>query len=152
MNKKEVAALTEVLSGLVQTGAAADQIIKAIMERDLHKNKDFIFLFRTVRAWIESDKPEMKLTNPEKALLFTVLPYVGWTNQIELLQEDMQRLCGYKNRPYFSNLLNSLVTKNVLERRQVGKQNYWFINSLIAKRGNKSGKPKYIKFELKNQP
>lgn len=150
MKKKEIAAVTEMLSGLVQAGAAADEIIKAIVSRDLHKNKDFVMLFRNVRAWIESDKPEVRLTNPEKALLFTMLPYVGWNNQIELLQEDMQKLCGYQSRWHFARLLESLAKKNVLEKVQVGKQNYWFFNSLIAKRGDKSGR-KYIKFDLKNQ-
>lgn len=150
MKKKEIAAVTEMLSGLVQAGAAADEIIRAIVSRDLHKNKNFVMLFRNVRAWIESDKQEVRLTNPEKALLFTVLPYVGWNNQIELLQEDMQKICGYKHKYHFSRLLNGLVRKHVLEKVQVGKQNYWFINSLIAKRGDKSGR-KYIKFDLKNQ-
>lgn len=152
MKKKDVAAVTEILTGLVQAGAAADSIIKAILDQNLHKNKDFVMLFRTIRAWIESDNPEIKLTNPEKALLFTVLPYVNWNNQIELLQADMQALCGYKSRWHFIRLLDSLVKKNVLEKMQVGKQNYWFFNSLLVKKGNNSGKgkPKYIKFDLKN--
>ncbi|MFB6367729.1 hypothetical protein ACFCP7_27580 [Paenibacillus elgii] len=150
MKKKEILGLTEVLSGLVQAGAAADEIIKTIRSQNLHKNKDFVMLFRTIRAWIESDNPEIKLTNPEKALLFTVLPYVNWNNQIELLQEDIQSLCGYKSRQHFSELLNSLAKKNVLHRVQVGKQNYWFLNPLLVKKGNDSGEPKYIKFDLKN--
>ncbi|MCT4573511.1 hypothetical protein N3930_41375, partial [Bacillus thuringiensis] len=129
-------------------GAGAQELMKAITERNLHKNSNFIFVFHTLKAWIESDNPEVKLSKTEKAVLFTLLPYVGWNNQIELLQPTMQKLCGYKDRSYFSKVLNSLVRKNVLEKQSVGKQNYWFFNSLLVKKGNSKERKPYIKFEF----
>ncbi|HBK4897626.1 MULTISPECIES: hypothetical protein [Bacillus cereus group] len=150
MKKKEVLEVTEMLSTFIEAGAGAQELMKAITEKNLHKNSNFIFVFHTLKAWIESDNPEVKLTKTEKSVLFTFLPYVGWNNQIELLQEDMQRLCGYKDRSYFSKVLNTLVKKNVLEKQSVGKQNYWFFNSLLVKKGNNKQRKPYIKFDLKD--
>lgn len=150
MKKKEVLEVTEMLSTFIEAGAGAQELMKAITEKNLHKNSNFIFVFHTLKAWIESDNPEVKLTKTEKSVLFTFLPYVGWNNQIELLQEDMQRLCGYKDRSYFSKVLNTLVKKNILEKQSVGKQNYWFFNSLLVKKGNNKERKSYIKFDLKD--
>lgn len=150
MKKKEVLEVTEMLSTFIEAGAGAQELMKAITEKNLHKNSNFIFVFHTLKAWIESDNSEVKLTKTEKSVLFTFLPYVGWNNQIELLQEDMQRLCGYKDRSYFSKVLNTLVKKNVLEKQSVGKQNYWFFNSLLVKKGNNKERKPYIKFDLKD--
>ncbi|MCR6795810.1 hypothetical protein [Bacillus paranthracis] len=138
------------MSTFIEAGAGAQELMKAITEKNLYKNSNFIFVFHTLKAWIESDNPEVKLTKTEKSVLFTFLPYVGWNNQIELLQEDMQRLCGYKDRSYFSKVLNTLVKKNVLEKQSVGKQNYWFFNSLLVKKGNNKQRKPYIKFDLKD--
>jgi hypothetical protein len=152
MKKKEILEVTEMLSTFIEAGAGAQHLMKAITERNLHKNSNFIFVFHTLKAWIESDNPEVKLTKTEKAILFTLLPYVGWNNQIELLQSDMQRLCGYKleSRSYFNKILQSLVKKNVLEKQSVGRQNYWFFNSFLVKKGNSKERKPYIKFDLKD--
>lgn len=154
MKKKELAGITEILSGFIQAGAASEQIMKALANQygDQKRFKDFVMISRSVRAWIESEKDEVKLTNSEKAVILTLLPFIGWNNQIELLQSDMQRVCGYKDRNHFRQLLNSLAKKNILHKIEVGRQNYWSFNSFIARRGNDEGEQKYIKFNLPKQP
>lgn len=150
MKQKDILDTIELLTATAEAGMVANDFLKVIIGKNLQKNKDFVMLFRTIRPWLESNNPEIKLTIPEKAVILTMLPYVNWSNQIELLQEDMQKLCGYKDRWHFGQILNSLVKKKVLEKTQVGRQNYWFFNTLLVKRGSNPGKPKYIKFELKD--
>ncbi|MBD2790596.1 hypothetical protein ID858_19230, partial [Xenorhabdus sp. DI] len=57
MKKKEILEVTEMSSTFIDAGAGAQELMKAITERNLHKNSNFIFVFHTLKAWIESDNP-----------------------------------------------------------------------------------------------
>ncbi|ONG70342.1 hypothetical protein BKK42_08935 [Bacillus cereus] len=150
MKKKEILEVTEMLGTFIEAGAGAQEIMQAIVGQQKHKNKNFVFVFQNLKAWIESDNPTVKLTKSERAVCFTALPYIGWNNQIELTQSDFQRLTGYKDRTYFRRILKSLEEKNVLECTTVGRENYWFFNSFLVKKGNTETKNPYIKFNLKD--
>lgn len=150
MKKKDVLAVTEMLSSFIQAGASAQELMKAIAERQPQRHKNFVMIFHTLKAWIESENPDVQLTKAERSICFTALPYIGWNNQIELRQSDFQRLCGYSHRTYFRRLLSSLEKKQVLECRSIGKENYWFFNSFLVKKGSTEGRKPYIKFNLKD--
>lgn len=136
------------LSSVIKAGVNAQEFLKAITEKGVTKNSNFVMVFSTLKMWIESDNPEIKLTQAEKSLLFTVLPYVNFNNQIELLQADIQQKCGYKSRRYFTSILSSLEKKRILEKVSVGRQNYWFFNSLLVKKGNPVVRKNHIKFNF----
>jgi hypothetical protein len=82
------------------------------------------------------------LSQSEKALLFSIAPYVSyfdchlqWSNGKDITLDGIVRISGYSRKTTIK-VLNDLLKKDIIYRGKNSENNQWFVNPWLFSRGS----------------